>query len=86
MKSKNGLNLMADKPSMFKEYSGIGALIAVLLGGGGTILSERGEGVQDAAFREADIVQDEKQAQLLQMYNDLNLKVSLLEQELEDDG
>jgi len=71
---------------MIKEWSGLAAFITVLLGGGTTILSERGEGVQDDAFRQADIVQDEKVADLLQMYNDLNLKVSLLEQELQDDG
>lgn len=77
---------MAEKPSMIKEWSGIAAVIGLALGGGGNYLSERGEGEQDAAFREADIIQDQRQAQLLQMYNDLNLKVSLLEQELEGDG
>jgi len=77
---------MADKQSVIKEYAGIAAAIGLVLGGGGNYLSERGEGVQDDAFRQADIVQDVKMADLLQMYNDLNLKVSLLEQELGDDG
>ena len=67
-----------------KATPAITTLFAIVFGAGGfNIYSESSEGSQDAEvqeeFRTADVAQDLKHDELLQMYNDLNLKVALLE-------
>jgi len=68
---------------------GIAGILAIILGAGGfNVWSESAENEETEQiaeeFRLADIKQDDNYDDLLQLYNDLNLKVSLLEQQLKE--
>jgi len=80
---------MADITDLIKKNGAVSALAVLFLTGGGfNVLSENAETAETEKiaeeFRQADVKQDDNYDALLQMLNDLNLKVALLEQELEE--
>ena len=70
---------MSEVPKLIKEYGGIGAIIALFLGGGANVLSESDEDTVISELRQEN-------AELRKMYNALDKQVALMRQAIELTG
>ena len=72
---------------LLKNNPGLATIFAIVLGGGGfNILSESNEDAAletlSAELHETDEIQNRKYEELLQMFNDMNLELALVIQEV----
>jgi len=75
---------MADITEHAKNNPLVTALLALVVGGGGfNIYQEGAEEKDNDAFRQADIIQDQNYADLLQSHNDMRTELALIRQILE---